>query len=147
MPKPRTLTQNRAIHTLLNKKGIDAELKAEMVTRLTKGRTSHTSEMYFHEANALITELGGDALDSSRRTQQLHRQKAGIVQLITPEQHKLLADLSAARWGEGWNQPLTTLCQRMLHKAAPRTTSEANKMIEAIKAMNARDARQPKEAA
>lgn len=140
MPKPRTLAQNRVIHSLLGSKAIDAELKAEMVTRITKGRTSHTSEMYFHEANTLITELGGTALDASLRTQQHHRQKAGVVQLITIEQYDLLRDLAGKRWGVGtWFQPLQALCRRMLRKDAPRTTVEANKIIEAIKAMNARD--------
>lgn len=147
MPKPRTLAQNRVIHSLLGKAGISPDLKAEMVARITNGRTTHSSEMYFHEANTLITELGGDAVDSSRRTQQAHRQKAGIVQLITTEQHKRLEDLAVDRWGEGWNQPLSRLAWRMLKKNAPRTTVEANKLIEAIKAMNARDAHHSKEAA
>lgn len=146
MPKPRTLQQNRAIHSLLNKKAVDAELKAEMVTRLTKGRTSHTSAMYFHEANALITELGGEAVDASLRTKQLHRQKAGIVQLMTTDQALLLTELALTRWGANAEQGLQSLSQRMLKKPKPRTTSEANKLIEAIKAMNARDAK-TKEAA
>jgi hypothetical protein len=148
MPKPRTLQQNRAIHSLLNSKAIDADLKAEMVTRITKGRTSHTSEMYFSEANALITELGGDALDASRRTQQAHRQKAGVLQMMTADQRTLLEDLASKRWGAEWATPCANLCRRMLNgRPIPRTTKDANKVIEAIKAMNARDARNTKEAA
>ena len=140
MPKPRTLAQNRVIHSLLNSKGIDADLKAEMVTRITKGRTSHTSAMHFGEANQLITELGGDAIDASRRTQQLHRQKAGVVQMMTAEQRTLLEGLACKRWGAEWAHPCAALCRRMLKgKAFPRTTTEGNKIIEAIKAMNARD--------
>lgn len=146
MPKPRTLAQNRAIHSLLGKTKIDAELKGQMVARITNYRTTHTSEMYFHEANTLIVELGGTAQSSSLRTQQHHRQQAGVVQIITPEQNELLTDLARKRWGVEYEVPLKRLALRVIKKLRPSTTIEANKVIEAIKAMNARDV-QPKEAA
>lgn len=143
---PRTKTQNKSIHALLGKHGIDAETKAAMVERITNNRTSHTSQMSFAEANQLITELDGKPHDRSLRTMQYTRAKAGVVSMITSQQRERIKLLSVNRWGNNYSAPLQALCMRMLKKSEPVTSPDAQKVIEAIKAMNARD-KQPPQAA
>jgi len=53
----RTVQQNNKLYFLLQKLGIDAELKQEMVYRFTNGRTSKSSEMNRNECQAMINEL------------------------------------------------------------------------------------------
>lgn len=53
----RTVQQNNKLYFLLQKLGIDTELKQEMVYRFTKGRTSKSSEMNRNECQAMINEL------------------------------------------------------------------------------------------
>lgn len=75
----------------------------------------------------------------SRRTQQLRRRRAGVEQLVTQAQMVRLNHLAATRWQDGWEQALEKLCRRMIRRAYPATTIQANKVIEALKAMNARE--------
>ncbi|HYE72585.1 MAG TPA: hypothetical protein VEF04_04605 [Blastocatellia bacterium] len=138
--KPRTKAQNKTIHALLNSRRIDADLKAEMVYRITGGRTTHSSEMYFSEANQLITELGGTPHDAGLRTVQHYRRQAGVTQIITSQQRQILRALCTARWGSDYNAPYQALCLRTLKKSEPVTSPDAQKIIEAIKSMNSRDA-------
>src|SRR5690606_6366891 len=53
----RTVQQNNKLYFLLQKLGIDAELKQEMVYRFTNGRTSKSSEMNRNECQAMLNEL------------------------------------------------------------------------------------------
>lgn len=53
----RTVQQNNKLYFLLQKLGIDSELKQEMVYRFTNGRTSKSSEMNRNECQAMINEL------------------------------------------------------------------------------------------
>ncbi len=73
------------------------------------------------------------------RTVQYHRQKFGVKRIAEPSQLDLMESLARQR-GIG-EDGLEKLCRRMLKgNPRPRTTSETNKIIEALKAMNARDA-------
>lgn len=90
------------------------------------------------QADKVIVALGGVPLTKKpRRTRQHHHQKHGVKQIVSDEQLKLLNDLAARR--NISPDGMKRLCQRMLRKDAPTTTIEANKIIEALKAMNARD--------
>jgi len=150
--KPRDLEQNKAIHALLGKHGFDKEAKAEMVVDITGGRTESTAEMSFDEANVMIKRLGGEAIhDTSpaavkRRTRQYHHQKAGVVNIDIAASKKKLAELWSAVPGRT-DAGLSALATRMLKHYPPRTTAEYGKVIEAVKAMNARGSAPPKEAA
>jgi len=53
----RTVQQNNKLYFLLQKLGIDTELKQEMVYRFTNGRTGKSSEMNRNECQAMINEL------------------------------------------------------------------------------------------
>ena len=150
MPKftPRTLKQNNAIHGLLGSWGINADEKAAMVSEITKGRTESTKEMSFDEANVMIDRLGGQPFSAnvaklSRRSVNHYRQQADVPQIVTQEHlGKLHREWfkKPGRTEEG----LKKLCLGMLKDKQgnplekPRTTTECNKVIEAVKSMNKR---------
>lgn len=139
--QPKTLQQNRAIFGLGQKRGCAHEDLRELAFDVTNGRTDSIKELNFDEANGMILRLGGRVFTpqfGSKRTEQHHRQRAGISQIATAKHLKLMKDLAAKR--NMTEDGLERLCRRMLDKPAPRTTSDTNKIIEAIKAMNKRDA-------
>lgn len=51
----------RQIRAIMAKQGIDEELKQELVSDLTNGRTTSISKLFGHEAISLIRNLNGDA--------------------------------------------------------------------------------------
>ncbi|MFL5478707.1 MAG: hypothetical protein ACJ79X_06800 [Gemmatimonadaceae bacterium] len=148
---PRNLDQNKRIHGLANQNGIDRETLHDHAHTITAGRTAKTSELSFDEANVLIKRLGGEPLPAtaalSTRSQQRARQKAGVKQMITPGQNDKIQKLwysVPGRTPDG----LTAITERTIKKGSPRTTEDANKVIEAIKSINSRPRRSPeKEAA
>lgn len=145
MPKfiPRTNAQNKAIHSLLNQFNFDRDSKAEMVFDITNGRTESSGEMSFDEANVMIRRLGGRAFDApnqfrSRRTENYHKQKAGI-QTIPTSTHVDLMRSRAHRRGitpDGLGDLSARVNGGNRH---PKTSKEVSRVIEAIKAMDARD--------
>lgn len=143
MSKLRTSKQNRIIHSLVNRWNFTGDDKAEMVFGITEGRTCSTKEMTFDEANVMIKRLDGRPVveqplkDKSRRTVQYHRQKQGVEQIITPTMKDFIHSLQRGR--NMSDDGLKSLCRRMLKKDFPQTNKEANKIVEAIKAMNRRD--------
>lgn len=50
----RNPAQNRQLHMLINRLGIDDYTKMDMVSRYTQGRTTSSSQMYWHECQNLI---------------------------------------------------------------------------------------------
>lgn len=136
MPKPRNKFQNTAIHALLNKHHIGASLKAEIVERITNGRTTHSSEMYFHEANQMIEELGGTPQNIGKRSQQALRTKAGIIVLASPDQIELIGRLGTGYFDTA--EGLKTWITKRIGHPTPRTSKEAQSCIEALKQMVAR---------
>lgn len=146
---PRSLDQNKRIHGLAGQNGIDRETLHDHAFEISRERTSKTSELSFDEANALIKRLGGEPLPASAapsvRSQQRARQKAGVKQIESARQEKLIRDLARGRGMT--TKGLEQLAGRMHVAWPPLTTEQGNKLVEALKAMNARDARRPKEAA
>ncbi|MEA2041161.1 MAG: hypothetical protein U9N85_01225 [Bacteroidota bacterium] len=53
----RTNGQNKRLHQLFSKLGIDAELKSELVHQFTGGRSYKSSEMLYNECTSLIKTL------------------------------------------------------------------------------------------
>lgn len=49
--------QNKKLHTLLGKLGVDREAKQEIIYKSTLGRTSSAKDLSMSEANRLISEL------------------------------------------------------------------------------------------
>ncbi|MCC6328962.1 MAG: hypothetical protein IT174_10630 [Acidobacteria bacterium] len=119
------------------------EFLEDIASQVSGGLVERLSCLSFDQANAIIHRLGGEPLNppgsrlTSRRTVNYRRQKGGVPQIATAAQMKFLNDLAAGRGIT--DAGLKNLCTRMIKKPRPRTSAEANKIIEAIKAMNARD--------
>jgi hypothetical protein len=137
-PKPKTHGQLQRIFGLAKPLNCGKQDLEELAYEISEGRVERLSLLSFDEANAMIGRLGGEPFgELARRTVNHRRQKAGIPQIATRRHLKLLYDLADRR---GISEDgLGRLCRRMIQKTKPRTSAEANKIIEAIKAMNKRD--------
>lgn len=141
MPKfqPKSNKQLRAIFALAKPLSCSKEDLEELANDVTVGRVHRLSMLSFDEANGIIRRLGGEPFQKreSRRTVNYQRQQAGVVEIAQPRQLRLMRDLAA---GRGWSdETLRAFCLRIVKSRVPRTTAETNKIIEALKAMNARD--------
>lgn len=142
-PKRGTKTkgQLRAIWGLAKTKGIDEETLHALVARET-GKASIAS-LSKAEANKVIVALGGEAQTPARgnsiRNQQYKRRKAGVITLVKFGQRRLLKSLAVKRWGEAADTALAKFCRGQIAKDAPQTSGECNRLIQALKAMNARE--------
>lgn len=136
----KTPAQNKAIFGLGAKMKCAHEDLRELAFDVTRGRTDSIKQLTFDEANGVIKRLGGRPFTKEfkpRRTEQYHRQEAGVKKLVTAAHLDHLTIL--ARECGMTQEGLESLCKRMIKVKKPRTSSECNKVIEAIKAMNARD--------
>lgn len=137
----KTKSQIKAIFGLARQRGLDdVELHdiVRNVTRLTSIRALSRKQ-----ADNVISALGGTPLigspregRSQRRTQQI-KKAAGSKSVATKAQLDKMHELATGR-GIGADG-LARLCLRMNRRDEPITTKECNRVIEALKAMNARD--------
>lgn len=145
MPVLKTTAQIKAIFGLGAKMRCSHDDLRELAFDVTDGRTNSLRKLTFAEANGMIRRLGGRVFDQpfgSRRTENHHKQQAGIKTVVTAD-HR--AKLEKLRLGRGITvDGLTRMCLRMIKAERPRTAQECNKIIEALKAMNARDKTNPK---
>ncbi len=139
--KLRTKAQNSLMFMFASKCGVSHEDLRDFASEVSGGRTSHTSELYFNEAQEIISRLekAANPAPVSKRTVQYRRQKAGnVVNIETARQEKMLNEIWFAyphRTAFG----IEAICRRTIHKPAPKTTIEFNKIIEAVKSMNSRE--------
>lgn len=160
--QPKTKDQIGRIFGLARKAGLemDEDAKAGIAVTVSAGRVDRLSQLSFDEANVAIKHLGGDVFDSPsskggvagasadgvvrgtpRRTVNHHRQQAGVKQIAQGPHIALMRRLAEGR--NITEDGLKSLCRRMLQgREWPRTTDDTNKIVEALKAMNARDKRQ-----
>jgi hypothetical protein len=143
----KTNAQVRRIFGLARARGLDESELHQIVEEETKQPSIRA--LTSAQADKVITRLGGessprfggygwcDPKGTSRRTVQHRRKRAGVVQVVPQPQLDLLADLAAQRSMSV--EGLQSLFRRMHVHYPPRTTKEANKVIEALKAMNGRD--------
>lgn len=102
----------------------------------TATRAVSIAALTYSQAEAVIERLKGRSF-VPRRTMQHRRAKSGVVQLITDEQRELIAKLATQR---NWKpETLQNFCIRQCGHLPLRTTDDANKVIEALKAMNRRE--------
>ena len=133
--RPKTTGQVRAIYAEAKKHGVDGEALRDVVADVTR-RTRSVKALTYSEAEKLIQRLKGESF-VPLRTLQYRRQKAGIPQLVQPAQLTLIAELASQR---DWTVEQTAkFCKRQCGREMPRTTSDANKVIEGLKKMNERD--------
>jgi hypothetical protein len=129
--------QVRCIFGLARQKGMDDELLHETVLSVTK-RTKRISQLTSVEADAVIAHLKGkDYRPTPRRTVLHRRQRAGVKQVAQPAHLDLMYSLARTRHMS--DEGLEKLSRRVCKKYPPQTTSETNKVIEALKAMNRRE--------
>lgn len=142
--KPKSTEQLRAIFGLGRNVGCTKEDLEELAADVTGGRVERLSLLSWGEANAMIARLGGEPFSASgspvpRRTENYRNQRAGIKRIESRQHLELIASLAQSR--NMSPEGLERLCRRMIKKPSPVTTAEGNKIVEALKAMNARDRR------
>jgi hypothetical protein len=135
MSTAKSTQQVKCIFGLAKNKGLDTDELHALVEDVTKQKSIRA--LSFVQADRVIERLGGTAF-ASRRTVQHRRKRAGVVQLAQPSHLQLMRDL-AARRGIG-EEGLTRLAERMHIPYPPRTTSQTNKIVEALKSMLNREA-------
>lgn len=140
---PKSTDQLRAIFGLGKSLGMDKSDLEALAYDKTGGKVERLSLLSFDQANAMITHLGGDAFPApghvATRTANHRKQKAGIKTVETGRHLRLIADLAAKR--NMSEAGLASLCMRIIKRPSPQTTAQGNKVIEALKSMNARDRR------
>lgn len=98
--------------------------------------TVSIASLSYAEAERVIQRLKGRSF-VPRRTLQYRRQRAGVQQLVTHDQEVKIAALASQRnWSAG---TLINFCRRQCGHYPLRTTADANKVIEGLKAMNERN--------
>jgi hypothetical protein len=135
MSAAKSTRQVRCIFGLAKQRGLDNDELHALVEGAT-GQSS-ISALSFAQADRVIEQLGGEPF-AARRTVQYRRQRGGVPQIAQHSHLKLMRDL-ADRRGMG-EDGLTSLAERMNLPSPPRTTAQTNKLVEALKQMNRRDA-------
>lgn len=133
--RKKTSGQNRAIFGSANAAGLDHDELRDLVADVTR-RTRSIADLNYAEAEKVIQRLKGEGF-VPRRTLQYRRQRAGVQQIITQEQEQLIAELASQRHWPA--QTLIDFCKRQCKHYPLRTTQDANKVVEALKAMNRRE--------
>lgn len=134
--QPKSTGQVRCIFGLKNKLGMSDELLRETVLSVTN-RTDHISQLTSVEADHVIAHLqGNDHKPAPRRTVLHRRKRAGVKQVAQPAHLDLMRSLARQRGMS--DEGLEQLARRICKCYPPRTTSDTNKVIEALKAMNRR---------
>lgn len=141
MTTPKTNSQLRAIFGLGRPLGMAKEDLEELAFEITGERTERLSQLTFDEANAMIVRLGGEAFAPEGhvavRTRNWRNQKAGVKRVESDRHRRLIADLAQKRGMSDIG--LANLCMRIIKRREPVTTAQGNKVVEALKAMLARD--------
>lgn len=141
--QPKTNFQLRRIFGLAKQKGIpfEEEDQCEAAATISRGRVERLSLLSFDEANALIVQLGGEAMSfkfTPRRTRNYRNQQAGIQTIATAAHLQKMEDLWFA-FPHRTPNGLTQICLNTIKQERPRTADECNKIVEAVKSMNKRE--------
>lgn len=131
----KTPAQVRIIFGLAKSRGLTDDELRSIVEELTGSRS--ISQLSRSEAEKVINRLNGRAV-TPRRTVQHRRRQAGVPQIASPAHLDLMRSL-ARRRGMG-DKGLEQLSIRQCGHYPPRTTAETNSVVEALKAMNKREA-------
>ena len=136
----KDLRTAKRIFGLCKRLGLDDDTRRGAVAVVTTGRTDSVSQLTFEEANALITHLGGDPSTRKRSPQNPRAitPAGGRKQIAQPGPPS--ADARSGIRPRDHRRGLKRMGERMLKHWPPHTTAETNKMVEALKSMNRRDA-------
>ena len=140
--RPKLNSQVRAIFGEAKRCGLDNDALHELVADVLRGNSPtpesavSIAKLTYTEAERVIQRLKGQSF-VPRRTLQYRRQKAGIQEVVQQAQLDKIAALASQR---EWNaQTLINFCRRQCGHYPLRTTADANKVIEGLKAMNSRE--------
>jgi hypothetical protein len=134
--RPKTSGQVKAIFGSAKVRGIDPGDELHDIVESVTRRTRSIADLTYAEAERVIARVKGSAF-VPRRTLQYRRRKAGVKQMVQQWQLDLIVELASQRhWP---SETLTQFCRRQCKRDKPLTTNEANKVIEALKAMNKRE--------
>lgn len=143
-PQPKSNAQVRRMFglakTFAEASGRDTKDYLEECVFCQIERPTAISGLTFDEANAVIKALGGDPLPKrgqSVRAQNYRKQQAGIKSIETENHLNFIDELAKLR--NMTPEGVAKLARRMNLPYPPRTTEQGNKIVEALKAMNARD--------
>jgi hypothetical protein len=141
MPNLRTTAQNSRLFAIAGKLGITHDDLHDYAFEYSAERTTHTSELYVDECERLLKHLDKLANPNtgkwSPRTVSKAKKDAGIDTIVPAGQLNKLTHL----WFEVEGRTavgLRAMCQRVIKLDKPRTTTECNKVIEAVKSINRR---------
>ena len=130
----KTPAQLRTIFALSKNRGLNDDELRSIVEEQTGSRS--ISGLSRNDAEKVIGRLGGRSV-TPRRTVQHRRRKAGVPQIASPAHLDLMRSL--ARQRDMSDAGLEQLSRRQCGHYPPRTTSETNSVVEALKAMNKRE--------
>jgi len=140
----RTKLQNSIIHASKHKSGISEENYRAAIYAISSGRTESSAELDVKEANELIVKLGGTPTDFMKRKggSKAKPTDRSVVKMVSHGQRNTITQLAMERWGDSHATALKSFCEssKTIGKAYPRTSKEAQRVIETLKAMNRRDA-------
>ena len=137
--QPKSYSQVRHIFGLAKQIGLNEDLLHDTVESVTQ-RTRSIAALSSQEADLIISHLRSKAAKQTPlRTVQHRRQRAGAKQIATaaPSHLQLMHGLARNRGMS--EEGLAQLAERIIKHYPPRTTSETNKVIEALKSMNRRE--------
>ncbi|MET0646409.1 MAG: phage protein GemA/Gp16 family protein [Pyrinomonadaceae bacterium] len=132
----KTALQVRTIFALAKSRDLNDDELRSIVEEETGSRS--ISGLSRSDALKVINRLNGTSAPPARRTVQHRRRQAGVPQIASPAHLDLMRSL-ARRRGMG-DEGLEQLSIRQCGHYPPRTTSETNSVVEALKAMNKREA-------
>ena len=135
--QPKSTGQVRHIFGLAREVGLDDDLLHDTVESVTQ-RTRSITALSSKEADLVISHLKSKAeKQTPRRTVQYRRKRAGVNQVAQPAHLELMRSLARTR--NMSDEGLEQLSNRIIKHYPPRTTSETNKVVEALKSMNRRE--------
>jgi len=127
--RTKTPGQLRTIFAVGKERGLDHDELREMAGGSLR-------KLSYSDAERLIQRLKGQSF-VPLRTLQHRRAKAGVKVMVQQSQIDLIVQLAAQR---NWSRyTLSAFSLKVCKRERPLTTDEANKVIEALKAMNRRE--------
>jgi len=75
----RTIHQNKTLHAIITKLGIDEDLKREMIHNFSKLRTTKSSELTYYECNELLNYLNKMQADKDKQADAMRKKLLSIA--------------------------------------------------------------------
>ncbi len=134
MTAPITASQVRAIHTARSAAGVDRETYERMLDEGWGAKSC--TDLNIRDASELLRRLGVPKPKRRPRGRPPARLPAGVVRMVTASQRRLIDDLRAEL---GLTEAaLATWLERSQRLTSVRTSAEATRVIEGLRAWKGR---------